>query len=127
MNEPLSKAYYLKEQLREIWVQVEKKDAEKVLVDWVEQAKSSKIPQLQKMAMTILAWYDYHISTGKVEGINNKINNTNINAFFWGLSGIWSDINMRSIPTLIQKHLKHRIYFRAYSLLKYQPRPQCFC
>lgn len=73
MNEPLSKAYYLKEQLREIWVQVEKKDAEKVLVDWVEQAKSSKIPQLQKMAMTILAWYDYHISTGKVEGINNKI------------------------------------------------------
>ncbi|WP_374497361.1 transposase [Prevotella sp.] len=25
MNEPLSKAYYLKEQLREIWVQVEKK------------------------------------------------------------------------------------------------------
>lgn len=48
MNEPLSKAYYLKEQLREIWVQVDKEDAEKVLVDWVEQAKSSKIPQLQK-------------------------------------------------------------------------------
>ena len=70
----------MKEQLREIWVQVDKEDAEKVLVDWVEQAKSSKIPQLQKMAMTILAykrgilaWYDYYISTGKIEGINNKI------------------------------------------------------
>ena len=44
------------------------------------QAKDSKIPQLQKMTMTILtfkrgilAWYDCHISTGKVEGINNKI------------------------------------------------------
>ena len=88
MNEPLSKAYYLKEQLREIWVQVDKEDAEKVLVDWVEQAKSSKIPQLQKMAMTILAykrgilaWYDCHISTGKVEGINNKIKVMKRNAY----------------------------------------------
>ena len=25
----------------------------------------------------ILAWYDCYISTGKVEGINNKIKNTN--------------------------------------------------
>ena len=40
----------------------------------------SKVPQLMKMAATImahrtgiLAWYDCHISTGKVEGINNKI------------------------------------------------------
>ena len=64
----------------EVWVQVDKEDTEKVLVDWVEQAKSSKIPQLQKMSMTILAykrgilaWYDCHISTGKVEWINNKI------------------------------------------------------
>ena len=88
MNEPLSKAYYLKEQLREIWVQVDKEDAEKLLVDWVEQAKSSKIPQLQKMAMTllaykrgILAWYDCHISTGKVEGINNKIKVMKRNAY----------------------------------------------
>ena len=49
MNEPLSKAYYLKEQLGEIWVQVDKEDAEKVLVDWViEQAKSSKIPCCKK-------------------------------------------------------------------------------
>ena len=88
MNEPLSKAYYLKEQLREIWVQPNKEEAEKVLADWVEQAKSSKVPQLQKMAMTmlaykrgILAWYDCHISTGKVEGINNKIKVMKRNAY----------------------------------------------
>ena len=88
MNEPLSKAYYLKEQLREIWTQVHKDDAEKVLMDWVEQAKNSKIPQLQKMSMTmmaykrgILAWYDCHISTGKVEGINNKIKVMKRNAY----------------------------------------------
>ena len=88
MNEPLSKAYYLKEQLREIWLQVSKSDAENVLMDWVEQAGQSRIPQLQKMAMTllahrrgILAWYDCHISTAKVEGINNKIKVMKRNAY----------------------------------------------
>lgn len=81
MSEPLSKAYYLKEQLREIWSQVCKEDAEAVLSDWAEQAKDSKVPQLQKMAMTILAWYDCHISTGKVEGINNKIKVMKRNAY----------------------------------------------
>ena len=80
MNKPLSQAYYLKEQLREIWTQVNKDESESVLLDWVKQAQESKVPQLMKMAATImahrtgiLAWYDCHISTGKVEGINNKI------------------------------------------------------
>ena len=80
MNKPLSQAYYLKEQLREIWTQVNKDEAGMIMLDWVKQAKGSKVPQLMKMAATImtyrtgiLAWYDCHISTGKVEGINNKI------------------------------------------------------
>lgn len=80
MNRPLSEGYYLKEQLREIWMQPDRKEAEQVLLDWVNQARESKVPQLMKMAATvmayrtgILAWYDCHISTGKVEGINNKI------------------------------------------------------
>ena len=80
MNKPLSQAYYLKEQLREIWTQVNKDEAEMVMLDWVKQARESKVPQLMKMAATvmahrtgILAWYDCHISTGKMEGINNKI------------------------------------------------------
>lgn len=80
MNKPLSQAYYLKEQLREIWMQVNKDEAEKVMKDWVKQAQESKVQQLVKMAATImayrtgiLAWYDCRISTGRVEGINNKI------------------------------------------------------
>jgi len=80
MNKPLSQAYYLKKQLREIWTQPEKEAAKRVMDDWVRQARESKVPQLIKMANTlmayrtgILAWYDCHISTGKVEGINNKI------------------------------------------------------
>lgn len=88
MNEPLSKAYYLKEQLREIWMQPMKSMAEEVLDDWVRQAEQSKITQLVKMAVTmkayrrgILAWYDCHLSTGKVEGINNKIKVMKRNAY----------------------------------------------
>ena len=48
----------------------------------------NEIPQLQKMAMTVLAyrrgilsWYDCHISTAKVEGINNKIKVMKRNAY----------------------------------------------
>lgn len=88
MNKPLSQAYYLKEQLREIWMQINKEEATKVLEDWVKQAKESNVPQLLKMAMTlltyqrgILAWYDCHISTAKVEGINNKIKVMKRNAY----------------------------------------------
>ena len=88
MNEPLSKAYYLKEQLKEIWSQISKEEAEAVLDDWVKQAKESKIPQLMRMAATLLAhrrgiqaWYDSRISTGKVEGINNKIKVMKRNAY----------------------------------------------
>ena len=80
MNKPLSQAYYLKEQLGEIWMQPNKQVAEKVMLDWVKQAQESKVSQLMKMAVTImayrtgiLAWYDCPISTGKVEGSNNKI------------------------------------------------------
>ncbi len=80
MNEPLSKAYYLKEALREIWNQHDKNTAAKALNDWCEQAEKSKIRQLMKMASTvrmwrrgILAWYDYRISNAIIEGTNNKI------------------------------------------------------
>ena len=80
MNKPISQAYYLKEQLRAMWMQPNKQAAEKVMLDWVIQAQESKVPQLTKMAVTImayrtgiLAWNDCPISTGKAEGINNKI------------------------------------------------------
>ena len=88
MNEPLSKAYYLKEQLRQVWSQPMKAMGEDVLDDWIRQAEQSKIAQLKKMAITmrtyrkgILAWYDCHLSTGKVEGINNKIKVMKRNAY----------------------------------------------
>lgn len=80
INRELALAYYLKEELREIWFQADKQSAERKLMDWVHKARATTIQVLKKMAATllahrlgILAWYDHHISTAKVEGINNKI------------------------------------------------------
>ena len=61
-------------------MQPNKQAAEKVMLDWVKLAQESKVPHQMKMSVTImayrtgiLAWYDCPISTGKEEGINNKI------------------------------------------------------
>jgi transposase len=80
LNRPLATAYYMKEDLRQIWEQPDKDSAKNFLTDWVYRASSSLIPMLMKMARTIavhyqgiLAYYDYPISTGPLEGTNNKI------------------------------------------------------
>jgi transposase len=80
LNEPLAAAYYMKEDLRQIWAQPDKEAAEKVLDSWIETALSSDIQQLVKMGKTmavhrrsILDWYDHPISSGPMEGTNNKI------------------------------------------------------
>ena len=80
LNESLSKAYYLKEDLRQFWSQRSKPAAEKHLDAWCRRAEASGIRQMLTMAKTLrthrrglLNWYDHPISTGPLEGINNKI------------------------------------------------------
>jgi transposase len=80
LNEPLAIAYYLKEELHEIWEQDDQDAAQSLLLDWITYAESTGIAMLQKFAKTlrlhawgILAWYDHPISTGPLEGTNNKI------------------------------------------------------
>jgi len=80
LNQPLATAYYMKEELRRLWDQPDKAAAEKQLGDWVARAKASGIRMLMKFANTllahrtgILAYYDFPISTGPLEGTNNKI------------------------------------------------------
>ncbi len=80
LNEPLATAYYLKEDLRQIWEQPSKRAAGKFLKDWCARARASGIGVLKTMANTleghrtgILNWYSYRISTGPLEGTNNKI------------------------------------------------------
>ena len=80
LNQSLMIAYYLKEDLGQIWQQSNKSAAGVFLADWCARARASGIKVLQTMANTlqghrtgILNWYDFPISTGRLEGINNKI------------------------------------------------------
>jgi transposase len=80
LNEPLAIAYYLKEDLRQIWSQPDKRTARRVLRDWLARARASGIRMLEQFADTleehqegVLNYYDYQISTGPLEGTNTKI------------------------------------------------------
>jgi len=84
LNEPLAMAYYLKDDLKQIWEQGGKKEGRRKLLDWYHQAMESGVPILQSFARTllahshgILAWYDHPISNGPLEGTNNKIKTMN--------------------------------------------------
>ena len=80
LNQPLAMAYYMKEELRLLWSKSDKDEAETFLADWLNRAMASGIRMLMRFAKTlaahrtgILAYYDYPISTGPLEGTNNKI------------------------------------------------------
>lgn len=80
LNEPLLLAWYLKEELRELWRQSSAKAMKAFLEDWCAKAAATGIGQLQKMAKTlrvhawgILNYAKHALTTGKLEGINNKI------------------------------------------------------
>jgi len=80
LNAPLATAYYLKEELNEIWEQDDEEAAQALLMDWITYAESTGIRMLHQFSRTlrihatgILAYYDYAISTGPLEGTNNKI------------------------------------------------------
>lgn len=84
LNESLAIAYYLKEDLKQLWEQLGKFPARMKLLDWHHQAQASGVRVLQEFARTllacqhgILAWYDHPISTGPLEGTNNKIKTMN--------------------------------------------------
>lgn len=80
LNAPLFVAYYMKDQLRLLWSQPDKRTARQFLNGWIELADLTGIRVLKSMARTlaahregILAWYHHPISTGPLEGTNNKI------------------------------------------------------
>jgi len=88
LNIDLFVAYYMKDQLRVLWAQPNKRAARRHLNAWIELADISGIRILKKFARTledhregILAWYDYPISTGPLEGTNNKIKTMNRQAY----------------------------------------------
>jgi transposase len=80
INETLHKVYLLKEDLRLFWSQSSKQDARDFIDAWIQTAKSLANVHVTRFAQTvekgverIVAWYDHPISTGPLEGLNNKI------------------------------------------------------
>lgn len=80
VNKPLAIAYYPKEELRLLWAQDSIGQAKAFLGKWVAKAYASTITVLKKIANSLLAhrsgifaWYTHPISTGPLEGLNNKI------------------------------------------------------
>jgi transposase len=80
INEPIMTMHAMKEQLRLLWKLGTRDEAERFLANWCNDAMTSGIRQLQRVGATIAAYrtlvlnyFDHRISSGKIEGINNKI------------------------------------------------------
>ncbi len=80
VNQPLFLIHSMKEQLRLFWQQDNKKDALGFLDIWISDAVKSTIPALAKVGRTLsgyrtglLNYYKHFITSGSVEGLNNKI------------------------------------------------------
>jgi len=80
LNKSLHAAFYMTDDLAQIWSQPDKATAEGILDSMIKSAISSDMPILNKMGKSlnrfrygILNWFDHRINSGKMEGTNNKI------------------------------------------------------
>ena len=79
-NKPLATAYYLKEDLRMLWIFSDRGSGKGWLRTWIKEAEASGIGEMAKMAKTlreheegILAYFKHRITSGPMEGMNNKV------------------------------------------------------
>ncbi|WP_201241855.1 transposase, partial [Halorhodospira halophila] len=80
INDPLFQAYLLKEQLRQLWSIRTRADAEHYLDSWIALAEHSGCKAFERLAETfrrhregVLAYFDHPITSGPLEGLNNRI------------------------------------------------------
>jgi transposase len=80
INEPLFKAYVLKDSLRNLWSYVYPKSAEKYLEKWISLARQSELKPLTKFAKgldrdrkEILSFIKHRITSAKLEAFNATI------------------------------------------------------
>lgn len=80
LNQPLYQAYLLKEELRMFWNLPNARDGDTFLDAWIDQAQAIDNPHFARLAQTLqdhrtglLAYFRHRISTGPLEGLNNKI------------------------------------------------------
>lgn len=80
INESISKAMILKAEFRRFYEADNQDEAEKILLDWVEECHESRLEPFIKLAKRLTRWkkglleyFKQKISNGISEGINNKI------------------------------------------------------
>lgn len=80
LNETLSIAYILKEELRALWMCSTLGEATAALEEWIAKARSSRVKTIKRFAKKLLShaygilnYFRHRVTTGPVEGINNKI------------------------------------------------------
>jgi len=80
LHADLAVAHALKEQLAELWEQDDEMSAFWCLADWISVAEWSEIPEMTAFAKTlrnywqeVLNFYGAAITSGPLEGLNNKI------------------------------------------------------
>jgi len=110
LNEPLLLGWYMKEELRELWSQTSGDQMKAFLKDWCDKASQTGIGQILKMAKTlrthasgILAYADHPITTGKLEGVNNKIKTLTKQAYGF------HDENFFILKLLSLHHAKYKL------------------
>ena len=80
INRRLQKAYLLKEDFEEFYACSTREEAEAFLKGWIKRCKQSRLEPFIKLAKRLMRWshgifsyFEHRITTGMVEGINNKI------------------------------------------------------
>lgn len=90
LNEPLCKAYNMKEELRHLWKQSDKDAVNTLLTCWITSAGNSGVvvltkaaKQLQLYRFALLRWYDHRISTRPLENMNGKVGTLQRMGYGW--------------------------------------------
>jgi transposase len=80
LNQPLFQAYLLKEDLRRFWKMPCRKAGCRFLGSWIARALATNLKHMVTLAKSLrshrlglLAYFNHRISTGPLEGLNNKI------------------------------------------------------
>ena len=80
INRRLQKAYLLKEDFEEFYACSTREEAKVFLQEWIKRCKQSRLEPFIKLAKRLVRWshgifsyFEYRITNGVAEGINNKI------------------------------------------------------
>lgn len=80
INQKIFEVYLLKDELKRIWQTDDREEASQILESWYQATYETELTPVIKFAEMlkrykegIISYCDFPISTGKLEGINNKI------------------------------------------------------